>query len=133
MTIFVDTSGLIATLDTADQCHELARDAWVELLDGDDDLMTTNYVVLETAAIIQRRIGMDSLSRLQSEVLPAIEMHCVDAPLHSLGMQFVLRAGRRQLSVVDTVSFLFMREHGLRRYFGFDKHFRAEGFEAVVA
>ena len=43
----------------------------------------------------------------------------------------VLAAGRKELSLVDCVSFQTMRELGVRSAFCFDKHFREQGFETV--
>jgi uncharacterized protein len=43
----------------------------------------------------------------------------------------VLAAARRNLSLVDCVSFELMRRLGIRRVFCFDPHFAEQGFELV--
>ena len=43
----------------------------------------------------------------------------------------LLAAGRRTVSLVDWVSFLVMRRHGVRRAFTFDQDFAVEGFEVL--
>ncbi len=40
----------------------------------------------------------------------------------------MLAANRRQLSLVDCVSFAAMRELGIEHYFAFDQHFDEQGF-----
>jgi len=43
----------------------------------------------------------------------------------------LLTAGRRELSLVDCVSFACMRRQGLTRAFHFDRHFREQGFASA--
>jgi uncharacterized protein len=61
--IFVDTSALYAVLDRDDQNHPLAKSAWSSLLQADDTLIVTNYVVVETTALVQHRLfdGADQM------------------------------------------------------------------------
>ena len=42
-----------------------------------------------------------------------------------------LAARRRDLSLVDVVSFLVMRREGLTRAFTLDPHFSEQGFECI--
>ena len=58
MVIFVDTSALIAVLDRDEARHTQAFQLWDQLLQGEATLLTTNYVLLETAAVIQRRVSV---------------------------------------------------------------------------
>ena len=50
--IYVDTSAFYALLDRADKYHAPARDVWPTLLKNDIALVTTNYVVSETVAVL---------------------------------------------------------------------------------
>ena len=49
---------------------------------------------------------------------------------HIQGMAALLAADRRNLSLVDCVSFDAMRRRGLRQVFAFDKHFEGQGFDS---
>lgn len=48
--------------------------------------------------------------------------------LHQRALATLLGAGRREVSLVDWVSFLLMRELGIRHAFAFDRHFAEQGF-----
>lgn len=54
MTTFLDTSALLALLDEDDLNHARADEAWRQLLDSDEPLVSTNYIVVETFALVQR-------------------------------------------------------------------------------
>ena len=131
MTTFVDTSALYAILDADDQQHGPARQTWAALLSETADLVASNYVVVETTALVQHRLGMEAVRTLQEDVLPVIRIEWVSETTHQGGITALLTAARRQLSLVDCVSFELMRRLGIRRVLAFDEHFAEQGFEVV--
>jgi predicted nucleic acid-binding protein len=131
VSVFVDTSALYALLATSDRFHRRARQTWTRLLDGEDDLVTTNYVLVETLSLAQGRLGMEAVRALEEDVVPALRIRWVDGETHALAVAALLAAGRRRLSLVDCASFAAMQESGIRRAFAFDRHFREQGVELV--
>ena len=131
MTTFVDTSALLAVLDADDKMHEAAARAWRDLVTAEEPLVTTNYVLVETFAIVQRRLGMEAVRRLDSDVLPLVETVWMDAAAHDQAVAVMATSSRRGLSLVDCASFGAMRSLGIERVFGFDADFSDQGFEAV--
>ena len=63
---------------------------------------------------------------------PLLTVHWVTEGEHQSGMEAVLAAARKRLSLVDCVSFRLLRETGVRSVFCFDQHFREQGFETVT-
>ncbi|MBM4037572.1 MAG: PIN domain-containing protein [Planctomycetes bacterium] len=131
MSVFADTSALLAVLSSADINHPVAGRILRGLVAEDETLISTNYVVVETFALAQRRFGLDAVRTLQQDILPLLDLHWVTQSEHEAGVSAVLAAGRRQLSVVDCVSFEVMRRIGLNRVFCFDPHFEEQGFEVL--
>lgn len=129
--IFVDTSALYAVLDRDDQNHPLARSTWSSLLQADDALVVTNYVVVETAALVQHRLGMDAVRALCGDMLPALDMHWIGEDEHRHAQNALLAADRRRVSLVDCSSFHVMRSRMMRTAFAFDPHFGQQGFEVL--
>jgi len=129
-TVFVDTSAFYAVLDRDDANHAKARETWLRLL-KQDRLMTSNYVLVETAALLQHRLGLGALRAFTSDILPLLQVDWVNEQRHRAALEAVLAAGRKKLSLVDCVSFQTMRECGVRSSFCFDAHFREQGFEAI--
>jgi predicted nucleic acid-binding protein len=132
VTVFVDTSALYSVLDRDDVNHTAAAQTYEELLD-DDSLLTHAYVVVETAALVQRRLGMDAVRALVDDTLPAFEVALVDEPLHRAATGAMLAAGRRDVSLVDWTSFELMRSRGVMRAFAFDSDFADQGFAVLPA
>jgi predicted nucleic acid-binding protein len=128
MKVFIDTSAFYALLDRDDENHQEARRVWGEFLDSEHPLITTNYILVETFALLQRRIGIRAVRGFQSDIVPVVEVEFVTSDLHRLGVAALLSASRRKLSLVDCVSFEVMRHSGITLAFAFDSHFKAQGF-----
>lgn len=131
MSTFVDTSALLAVLHSGDENHRRAARSFRALLESNEDLVTTNYVMVETTALLQHRFGLGAVRGFLDEVAPVLAMEWVDAGLHAEGTAALLTAGRREVSLVDCVSFACMRRQGLTRAFHFDRHFREQGFDTA--
>ena len=131
MSVFVDTSALYAALTTRDEHHQAARDRWTELLTGDDGLITSNYVVVETITLLERRIGLQAVRVFQADFVPALQVSWIDRDLHERAVAALLTAGRRDLSLVDCTSFEVMRGSGIETAFAFDTHFAQQGFHCL--
>jgi predicted nucleic acid-binding protein len=131
--VFLDASALYAVFDAGDTSHETAARAWDELLRSDAPLHTINYVALELAAVLQRRLGVDAVDALTTYVLPLVNVIWVDDALHAQGTAGVLAARRRDLSLVDCTSFAAMRRLGLHTVFSLDTHFAEQGFTVLPA
>ena len=132
MTTFLDTSALLALLDEDDLNHSRADDAWRQLLGSDEPLVSTNYIVVESLALVQRRLGMEAVKALESDLLPLLELAWIDEATHRSALRAFLTVSRRQLSFVDCSSFEVMRKRGLSRAFAFDRHFSEQGFELIA-
>jgi predicted nucleic acid-binding protein len=64
------------------------------------------------------------------DVVPLLQVTWIKAEEHRAGMEAVLAAARKKLSLVDCVSFQAMRQLGVRTAFSFDAHFGEQGFTA---
>lgn len=133
MKVFVDTSALIAVIDRADEAHASARVIWRQLIEQDAQLVSTNYVLVETNALIQRRLGMQFVHALEEQVVPLLDLIWIDKTLHDAGLTTLRAANRRQLSLVDCVSFALCRQSRIQSVFAFDAHFSEQGFDVLSA
>lgn len=130
MSVFVDSSAFLSILNSSDASHREAVKTWKGLLTSRKPLLTTNYVIVETFAVAQNRMGVPVVRALQEEILPVVHTEWVRPEDHQAAVAMVLAAGRRNLSLVDGASFAVMRRLGLKQCFAFDSHFLEQGFEA---
>jgi predicted nucleic acid-binding protein len=125
--IFVDTSAIYALADAADLNHgravELAQRAAV---DG-ETLVLHNYIVVESTALLQRRLGLDSATRFLRET-DRLRLHWVSEDDHASAVDLLSQRGLRQLSLVDCISFIVMSRLEIESAFAFDADFQREGF-----
>lgn len=133
MSIFIDTSGLIAVLDMDDASHTGAAKTWMDILASEETLVTTNYVLVETCALVQNRLGMTAIKVFQEDIVPVLRIEWIDKAVHHAAMRIMLAAVSKKLSLVDCVSFETMRLLGVTTAFTLDKHFEEQGFICLPA
>lgn len=131
MIIYVDTSAFFAGLDKDDVHNQKALNTWDNILSKDNILITTNYVLLESITLIQRRLGIKAVRAFQEDILPLINIEWINAEMHRSGVSAFLAASIRNLSLVDCVSFEIMRTLGIKTIFAFDPHFSEQGFNCI--
>jgi predicted nucleic acid-binding protein len=131
MRIFIDTSAIYALLDRDDIEHKKAKNIWIDLLHSETILITSNYVLVESFALIQNRLGIEAARGFQEDILPLATIEWVNAETHKSGVSALLAASKRRLSLVDCISFEVMRNLGIKTIFTFDPHFAEQGFQCI--
>jgi predicted nucleic acid-binding protein len=131
MSIFIDTSALLAILDADDSHHKNAKAIWIRLISKEETIICSNYVLVETFALVQSRLGLEAVRTLQEDILPIITVEWVDEATHRAGVTGVLTAMRKKLSLVDCINFDIMRKLGIKEVFAYDPHFKEQGFVPV--
>ena len=129
MSIFVDTSAFLAVLDASDLNHPKAKTFWEKIITEGEVLLCHNYILVETSALVLRRLGMEALRIFEQDIIPILRIIWITEELHSAAVSAHLVADRRTLSLVDCASFEIMRRTGVHRAFAFDRHFRDYGFD----
>ncbi len=131
MMILIDTSALLAILSLGDAFHHRARHTWQRLVQENVSLYLNNYVLVETYALIQNRLGMGAVRDLQEKIIPWLHIEWINVQRHQEIVDSFITVNRRQISLVDFASFATMRRLGIRTAFTFDPHFAEQGFEVI--
>ena len=129
--VFADTSALFALLDGKDVNHARAKRAFANLRTRQAALVSTSFVLVETYALVGRRLGLDAVRSFREDLAPLLDVVWVDEGLYNAGLDLLLDRRKRLLSLVDAVSFVAMREADISEVFAFDPHFAQEGFSCV--
>ena len=126
--VYVDTSAFVALLIESDESHETAGSIFNGFRHLDVKLVTSSYVLVECYALLGKRVGAAAVKGFREKMQPLLDVIWVDEELHELGLNLLEAKRRRNLSLVDAVSFAAMRKHSISTAFTFDKHFAQEGF-----
>ena len=126
--IFLDTSAIYAWADAADSNHGVAVRRLQAILQSGEELVTHNYVLVESTALLQARLGLAAAVKLAKDS-PAFVIDWVDDDLHASGIRELERSRKRRVSLVDHISFLVMRRRRVAVAFAFDPDFASAGFQ----
>jgi predicted nucleic acid-binding protein len=129
--VFVDTSAILALLNPGDQAHTDAKQAFLRLQAQEAVLISTSFVLVETYALLGRRMGLAAVKAFREAFLPLLEVIWVEAELCQRALDFLVRRGGEGLSLVDAVSMQVIREGRIDRVFAEDESFDAAGFPPV--
>jgi predicted nucleic acid-binding protein len=129
--MFLDTSGLLCYLDAGQRWHADAGTYY----HAASIRLTHNYVRVELIALATAR-DFDRLTtcRFITAVVsdPKVELRWVDPDLHRRAVQLLTSQLDKDYSLTDAVSFILMRERGLRESLTTDHHFEQAGFVRLL-
>ena len=125
--IFLDTSAIYALADKADPHHADAYKKFDIALKSEEIFLVHNYVLVESAALLQARLGLPAAVLFLREA-KAFNMEWVDLTLHQEAVKELERIGKRGISLVDCMSFVVMRRRSVQKVLAFDPDFHDQGF-----
>lgn len=129
--IFIDTSYILALVNTADQYHEQARTT-ASLIQP--PFLSTEAVLTEIGNAFSkmrwRHLGVSTLNALRAD--PNIEVISVDADLFDRAVALYTTRPDKEWGLTDCISFAAMEVHGLSQALTTDAHFRQAGFQNVL-
>lgn len=130
--VFVDTSALLALLVPTDAAHKRAQRAFARLAADETPLLTCSYTLVETYALVGRRLGSGAVAAFRADFAPLLDVAWVGADEHERGLDLLSESPSATLSLVDAVSFVIARDRGIDAVFAFDRHFTDARFTAVT-
>jgi predicted nucleic acid-binding protein len=132
MMIFADTSALFALLVRNDYMHVRAKLNFEHFAATGMRLLTSSYVLLETTALLQRRVGLEAVWSFDRKIMPLLEIEWVESDLHGRAVRRLQMENNRQVSLTDCLSFEIMEAREIHTAFAFDEHFSERGFKIAA-
>ncbi|NOX63610.1 MAG: PIN domain-containing protein [Chloroflexi bacterium] len=129
--IFIDTLFVIALINQRDAYHERALEAADKYERA--GFLTTDAVLLEIGNALARNFKQQAVEVIDS-FLSSDEVDIVRLTPDIFAQAYALyrRYEDKTWGLIDCVSFVVMRDAGIRRALTFDHHFVQAGFEALM-
>ena len=128
MIVFADTSALYALLVRDDLMHVRAKTCFSYFSKHAVQLLSSSFVLVETLALLQRRIGLEAVQDFNARIVPLIEILWVDKEWYNRAMQRLFSHQKRDISLVDCLSFEIMEARAVTVAYTYDRHFEENGF-----
>lgn len=136
--VFVDTGAWIAVAETRDRLHGVATAHLQRLVRRGVPLLTSNYVVSETATKLRYDSGLPTALKFRDSLASAatakrLQIAWVDSAVEAEGWKILSRYSDIRLSMTDAVGAAIARAERVSVVFGFDADFRKLGFDLQPA
>ena len=112
--IFLDTSAIYAWADAADPNHPTSVRRLQAILERGEELLTHNYVLVESLALLQSRLGVRAAVKLAQDA-PSFVVEWVDDELHASGVRELERSKANSKLGSKGSAALEKELHALRR------------------
>ncbi|MFI5381548.1 MAG: type II toxin-antitoxin system VapC family toxin [Tepidisphaerales bacterium] len=128
--IFIDTGAFVARYRSSDAHHTAAKAGWAKITRDGPPCFTTDLVIAETITLLARYIGYRPAAERGRVFLSSAALTILRPTLEdeTAALDLLEKFADQEVSFVDCVSFVMMKNRRVRRVFGFDRHFTAAGF-----
>jgi predicted nucleic acid-binding protein len=132
---FVDTSAWYPLMVTAHPDHPRLASTLRALIGSHRRLVTTNFVVAETYALLLRRVGRRTALAFANTVddPPNVVVRSTRALENAAVRDWLTRYDDQDFSFTDALSFTVMTERRIRDALTLDHHFAVAGFHTLSA
>ena len=128
--VLIDTSALYAIRSATDLFHDRARVSFERLKDTGPELWATSYTLVETVALLHRRLGFEVVSEFSAWREANLQVLWIDSRMHAAAWGRYMAERGRGLSFVDWTTAVASREIDAP-VFTFDGGFASQGLHVL--
>lgn len=130
--LFVDTSGWVSLFIPTETYHAQAADWFKQVQEKSTVLITTNYVITETVALLgsRQRTARPQIFQYIDSIKQAdyVDVIHINLELDSRAWELCKSRPDKAWSLVDCSSFVVMQQLSIQAALTTDKHFEQAGF-----
>ncbi len=124
--VMVDTSAIYALIDRSDNNHIDAKKALSNLSKDNAEILITNFLVAECHSLLTARLGHELAREWLENMFWPVER--VAEEDEKVAKEIIIIQNDKSFSFTDATTFAVMKRLGIKKYFGYDRHFRQFGF-----
>lgn len=129
--IFVDTLFVVALINRRDAYHTRASQV-ADLYEG-QSLITTEAVLLEIGNALARNFKSQAIEVINDFLSSAeVELVHLTPQIFDRGYALYKQYTDKEWGLIDCISFVVMRDAGVKSALTFDQHFVQAGFQALM-
>ena len=129
--ILVDTAYVLALVNERDQYHDRAQEL-ADLFEG-RNLLITDVVLLEIGNALARGFKKQAIEIISYFIeSEEVEIFRHSSQIFDKAFALYKKYDDKEWSLVDCISFIVMRERGIKQALTFDRHFDQAGFVAIM-
>ena len=131
--IFIDTGAFLARYLRNDQYHDQSNEIWEAIRRRRETCFTTNFVLNEVFTLLGRRAGnkFAAVRALNIYASRVIKVMRPDRKAEVKAIDIFEKYADQKITFTDCISFVLMKQEGIKRAFSFDFHFRLAGYDVV--
>jgi predicted nucleic acid-binding protein len=133
--IFLDTNGWLALLNSADQLHASANERWSEVIYARREIVFTDWIVAEAGNGLARFPQKARLAASLDRIMRSSrrELVVVDEPLLQRALECFGGHQDKTWGLVDCASFIVMQDREITDAFTSDHDFEQAGFRCLLS
>lgn len=129
--VLIDTSAFYALHSSVDRFHDRANVVFQDLMDAKQEFWTTSYTLVETVALLHRRLGFSVVAEFSEwRDRSNLQVLWIDSRVHDQAWDRYVADQGRGLSLVDWTTVVVSREMRAP-VFTFDGGFTNQGLTVV--
>jgi len=129
--IFVDTAFVLALVNDRDQYHKRAQEL-ADYLEA-QELLITDAVLLEIGNALARGYKAQAIEIISFLVeSEEVEIFHYSPQIFEKAFAMYKKYADKEWSLVDCISFVIMRERGIKQALTFDRHSEQAGFTVIM-
>lgn len=118
--VLLDSDAFIGLIVKHDAHHETVEVIFEQLKQKQAMLVTTNYVITETASTLSRRFSQDNASQFLT-IVDDFRMITITDTIHKQASKLFRQQTKDNTSLVDMSNVVIMKEFEIPQIFSFDK------------
>lgn len=132
--VFLDTNGWLALLNSSDTLHSAASTVWSNLIRRGSTIFLTDWIVAETGNGLARTNARQRFPRAVTllQESPRVHLLSVSESLFQTSLDLYSSRPDKSWGLVDCASFLVMQENKIVEVVTNDRHFEQAGFKCLL-